>query len=61
MKKNVRFVVSIILLGGTMLLFNCQDNFLDEEIAKENLQEKVVAAKGTSKKKDKIQRSFCKS
>lgn len=36
-----------------MLLFNCQDNFLDEEIAKENLQEKIVTAKGKPKKKIK--------
>ena len=36
-----------------MLLFNCQDNFLDEEITKEKIEEKVVTAKGKSKKKIK--------
>ena len=49
MKKNVRFIVSLILLSGSLLLFNCQGNFLDEGIAKENLQEKVALSKGKKK------------
>lgn len=56
MKKNVKLVISLILLAGAMFLFNCQDNFFEDEIIEKTTEETLLEKSNqtSSKSKKKI-------